>query len=578
MRRETGDLPRAGGDMDGEELIRTPVRDEQDVFAMRRLGREVAEAAGLETQDQIRMATALSEIGREVLGEKAETFATFLLGQDSLVVTIDLPAKAGFGSADGVTLAGRLVDVIELDPARGTISMLKRLPLGRPRPSAAEIRAKLAKLTPATALDELRQQNHELAATLEEVLQLNSELQETNQGVLALYNQLSEELEETNRGVVALYAELDEKSAQLREASAAKDRFWATVSHELRTPLNSIIGLVRLLVGPGGEPLADEQVHQIQLIGSSAETLLNLVSELLDMAKAQAGRLDPQPSPVDLVALAERLRMTLRPTVGTRVSLSARVADDVVEMLADETMLTRVLRNLLSNALKFTEEGEVRLDVSFDAATHEIVFRVTDTGIGVPEEHQERVFEEFYQVPGPIQVRAKGTGLGLPYARRLAEAMGGTLRLASTAGEGTTVTVRLPNLDNRVPVVDRVLVVDDDDEFRATVRRMLSGFAAHIDEASDGLVALETMARNPPDLALVDLLMPRLDGAALLQRMAEDERLREVPVIVVTVASSHQYPQEARTVVPKQGLRRESLLAAVRNALGREHDSGAGAR
>ena len=152
--------------------------------------------------------------------------------------------------------------------------------------------------------------------------------------MLALYNQLSEELEETNRGVVALYAELDEKSGQLREASDAKNRFWATVSHELRTPLNSIIGLVRLLVGPGGEPLAEEQFHQIQLIGSSAETLLSLVSELLDMAKAESGRLDPQSSEVDLVALAERLRMTLRPTSrdrrgGAHGGGGGRVAGDV---------------------------------------------------------------------------------------------------------------------------------------------------------------------------------------------------------------------------------------------------------
>ncbi|MGV9773059.1 ATP-binding response regulator [Streptosporangium sp. NPDC003464] len=556
-------------DTTGQELIRIPVLNDQDVFAMRKLGREVAEAVGLESQDQIRVATALSEIGREVLSEGTGASAAFLIGLDSLIIRIDLSAPADLRPADGVTLAGRLVDAIELDPAMGRINMLKRLPSGRPRPSVEEIRAKLARLTPATALEELRQQNRELAATLEEVLQLNTELQETNQGVLALYNQLSEELEETNRGVVALYAELDEKSAQLREASDARNRFWATVSHELRTPLNSIIGLVRLLVGPGGDPLAQEQLHQIQLIGSSAETLLSLVSELLDMAKAEAGRLDPQPSAVDLVALAERLRMTLRPTSGTDlVTLSVEVADGAEELLADEVMLTRILRNLLSNGLKFTEEGEVGLSVRVDAGTEEMVFEVTDTGIGVPAEHLEHVFEEFFQVPGPIQLRTRGTGLGLPYARRLAQAMGGTLRLASAVGEGTTVTLRLPHRHGAAPVIDRVLVADDDEEFRATVRRMLTGFAAHVDEASDGLVALEAMTEHPPDLALIDLLMPRLDGAALMQRMADDERLRGVPVLVVTVASSSQYPRGAATVISKHGLSRESLLEAVRNTLG----------
>ncbi|MER6173932.1 ATP-binding protein [Streptosporangium sp. NPDC001681] len=559
--------------MTGNELIRVDVRDDHDVFAMRRLGREVAESVGLEAQDQIRVATALSEIGRELLEAGIEASVAFRLERDALLVTVDFSVETDFRPSDGVTLAGRLVDLIELDPAEGRISMVKRLPQGRkPRLSAEEIRAVLAAAAPTTALDELRLQNRELAETLEEVLQLNTELQETNQGVLALYNQLSEELEETNRGVVALYAELDEKSAQLRAASDAKNRFWATVSHELRTPLNSIIGLVRLLVGPGGEPLAAEQLHQVNLIGSSAQTLLALVSELLDMAKAEAGRLDPQPAMVDLVALAERLCMTLRPTSGNdEVALTMEIPQAPLEMMVDEVMLTRILRNLLSNGLKFTERGEVRLEVSIDAATNDLVFTVTDTGIGVPEEHLERVFEEFFQVPGVIQARSRGTGLGLPYARRLAEALGGGLQLASTVGSGTTATLRLPYRHDEAPMVGRLLVVDDDAEFRATVRRMLTGFAAHIDEASDGLSALETMAKNPPDLALVDLLMPRLDGTALMLRMSDDERLREVPVIIVTVATSRHAPEGSRIVIPKQGLRRDTLLEAIGSVLGHAH-------
>ncbi|GAA3445223.1 ATP-binding protein [Planomonospora venezuelensis] len=563
--------------MTGDELIRLRVLDDRDVFTMRRVGREVAEMAGLAGSDQIRVATALSEIGREVLARGLAASAAFLLGRDTLTVTIDLPADTGFQRADGVTLAGRLVDTIECDPSGGRVVMVKSLPAGRARPSAEMIRTRIAALAPVSALDELRRQNRELAETLEEVLQLNTELEETNQGVLALYNQLSAELEETNRGVVALYAELDEKSGQIREAGDARNRFWTTVSHELRTPLNSIIGLVRLLAGPGGEPLGPEQFHQVQLIGSSAETLLALVSELLDMAKAESGRLDPQPSAVDLIALTERLGMVLRPTSGLdQVTLSVEVSESSPEMLVDEAMLTKILRNLLSNALKFTERGEVRLEVAPDAATHEMVFTVTDTGIGIPAEHLERVFEEFYQVPGPIQARAKGTGLGLPYARRLAEAMGGTLRLSSTvagataagtATGGTTAVLRLPRRHDGPPVVGRVLVADDDDEFRATVRRMLTGFAAHVDEASDGLAALELMAGALPDLVLVDLLMPRMDGAALLLRMAEDERLRTVPAVVVTVVTSHQYPQTARAVISKHGLSRETLLEAVRHAV-----------
>ncbi|MFI6818244.1 ATP-binding protein [Nonomuraea sp. NPDC050328] len=550
------------------ELGRLLVADDQDVFAVRRVGREVAAATGMSEQDQIRVATALSEVGREIVAAVRGVTVRFLLDGADLAVSLEFTPGYGYRPAEGVTMAGRLMDTVEATDGR--IVLRKRLTGGTGALSAEEIRARIDDLTPASALDELRQQNRDLASTLEEVRQLNGELEETNRGVMALYNQLSAELEETNRGVVALYAELDEKSTQLREASDAKDRFWATVSHELRTPLNSIIGLVRLLTGPGGEPLAGEQLHQIELIGSSAETLLALVSELLDMAKAESGRLDPQPGEVDVVALVERLHLTLLPTSGAeQVTLAVQVPEPSPRLVADEAMLTRILRNLLANSLKFTERGEVELTVRPDEAASELVFTVRDTGIGIPAEHLERVFEEFYQVPGPAQLRAKGTGLGLPYARRLAEAMGGTLRLSSREGEGTTATLRLPHQPSDVPVVGRVLLADDDDNFRSGVRRMLTGFAERIDEAADGPAALAAMAADPPDLALLDLLMPVMGGAALIQRMAEDERLRDIPVIIITAAASHHHPAGARVVLAKHGLRRDVLLGAVRQALGR---------
>ncbi len=555
--------------MRAAQLATVTVAGEPDVFAMRQVGREVAAALGMSQQDQIRVATALSELGREIVIEGAAGMVVvFALDLDDLVMEVSFPDAAARHVDEGVTMAGRLMDAVDAGE-RGRVVLRKRLPASASALSAAQVRAKVNALAPVSALDELRQQNHELASTLEAVRQLNAELEETNHGVMALYNQLSAELEETNRGVVALYAELDEKSMQLREASDAKNRFWATVSHELRTPLNSIIGLVRLLTGPGGEPLGEEQARQVELIGSSAETLLTLVSELLDIGKAESGRLDAQLTTVDLVALAERLRMTMGPAQSTdRVTLRVNVPPPPFTMQADEAMLTRILRNLLANSLKFTQEGEVVLEVAHDPAAGETVFTVADTGIGIPAEHLERVFEEFYQVPGPAQTRAKGTGLGLAYARRLAEAMGGTLTLASTLGEGTTAVLRLPYESHDVPVAQRILVADDDENFRAGVRRMLTGFAAHIDEAPDGAAALAAMAAAPPDLALLDLLMPGLDGTAVLQRMAGDERLRDVPVIIVTLAQAHRRPERAEAVLGKQGLRRDVLLNAIRQALG----------
>ncbi len=169
-------------------------------------------------------------------------------------------------------------------------------------------------MLPESTLDELRRNNQDLIAALEDVtrqkeqlLLLNAELQETNRGVMALYSELSEELEQTNRGVVALYRELDEKSEQLRAASESKDRFWANVSHELRTPLNSIIGLTRLLADPA-DGLDAEQLYQVGLIRSSTRTLLTLVNDLLDVAKAESGRFNIDPAEVSLPALLATLR------------------------------------------------------------------------------------------------------------------------------------------------------------------------------------------------------------------------------------------------------------------------------
>jgi len=279
-------------------------------------------------------------------------------------------------------------------------------------------------------------------AQRDDLARLNAELQETNRGVMALYHQLSDELEETNRGVVALYAELDEKSVQLRTASEAKSRFLANVSHELRAPVTAIIGLGRLLSDESSDPLSAEQSRQIELIRGSATTLLSLVNDLLDLAKAEAGRIEPAWSEVDLKAVFGQLRGTLRP-LATRPEVAFTVEEPAVpRMVTDEVLLAQVLRNLLTNALKFTAEGHVTLTVR--EVGSDVEFTVTDTGTGIPAELHERIFEEFYQVPGSQALSGKGTGLGLPYARRLVGILGGALRVDSSPGAGSTFTVSLP--------------------------------------------------------------------------------------------------------------------------------------
>jgi signal transduction histidine kinase len=445
-----------------QHLLRTAIGVEHDVFVVRQRGREVATSIGLEGQDQVRVATALSEVGRQMFAQLGPVVVVFdaVTGPDALMVsaTAQAPVEPAVLDVltDEIAPARRLMETWRIERGTGhvTIVMGRGLPVGAPPLTAErveELRAELARLAPGRPVEEFVLQNQQLLATLEQVqahrdqlLRLNAELEETNRGVLALYNQLSEELEATNRGVVALYAELDERSAQLREASEAKSRFLANVSHELRAPVTAVLGLVRLVTDPGSEPLTDEQQTQLGLIRDSAQNMLDRVNELLDLAKAESGRLVPVPAEVDLRPLFQTLRGTMR-ALATRDEVDVVVdePDGLPALYTDEAMLIQVLRNLLTNGIKFTLRGEVRL-AAHRVGDDRLELVVSDTGIGIPEPEQGHVFEEFYQIRGEAQAGVIGTGLGLPYARRLVALLGGELTLTSTVGEGSTFTVTLP--------------------------------------------------------------------------------------------------------------------------------------
>lgn len=443
----------------------------QDVFRLRRGAQRAAAALGLEHQDQVRLATALSELGRDRLGCGASTvaFRSESGEQPTLVVTLEW-GRGREPTPETLQLVSRLV-VSEFAPHESGGRVTVRQPLPVNRLTVTEMNERLAQALgqagPTTETDFLRTQTRDLITTLEEtraqreelrrlneeLRRLNEELEETNQGVLALYSELTKELETTNIGVLALHSELDEKSRQLREASEAKTRFWTNISHELRAPINAVVALVRLLLDPGSEPLSAEQRRQITLIEASGQTVLSLVSDLLDVAKAESGLLDVQHAPVDLRLLVTQLSATFQGTYGGKgISVVTPDLKGLPTVVTDEKLLTHVLRNLMSNACKFTDEGEVRLDISVnDDRSPSLRVTITDTGVGIPAEELSRVFEEFYQVRGPQQSGHAGTGLGLPYARTLTELLGGTLGLTSTLGVGTRVEVLVPvhTPDNR---------------------------------------------------------------------------------------------------------------------------------
>jgi signal transduction histidine kinase/CheY-like chemotaxis protein len=539
------------------ELASLDVRDLAGVFAARQLGRGLAGSLALERQDQIRVATAVSEISRSAVTDGGGAVIAFGVDSTNLVLTVTFDGEP---PADGVAAASRLMDKVTI--SGNVVRMAKRRPAGV-RPDINLVNEQLAAVLPQSTMDELRRHNQDLISALEDLKQqkeqlllLNSELQETNHGVMALYSELSSELEQTNRGVVALYAELDEQSEQLRAASESKDRFWANVSHELRTPLNSIIGLTRLLAEPTADCGLDaERLYQVGLIRSTSGTLLALVNDLLDVAKAESGRLYIEPAHIDLRALFGRMRGLVRPMTEGR-PVDVIVSDDGVPdtVLTDETALTSILRNLLSNGIRCTDSGEVRLTARVAGSRLEI--SVADTGMGIPAGLQENVFEEFYQVPG---LRRGGTGLGLPYARRLARILGGDLTLTSEPGIGTTVVLNLPH---GTPAVGTVVLADDDASFRQVLRGLLTGIADRCIEAADGDEALAFLAANPADLVLADLRMPGTNGGTLLARLPV-----AIPAIVITGADAPS-PPGAAALLRKDELTRERLEFTIRGVLG----------
>jgi signal transduction histidine kinase len=286
----------------------------------------------------------------------------------------------------------------------------------------------------ANSYQEVHQQNRELVSTL-------AELRERQEDLLGL----TRELEDTNRGIVALYAEIEDKAERLRLADEMKSRFLSNTSHELRTPLSSIRALAKLLLDRLDGDLTVEQERQVKFIESAANDLSELVNDLLDLAKIEAGKVEAQLAPVVVDNLFRALKGMLRPLVDEqRVELVFDTPDFDLPFESDEGKISQVLRNFISNALKFTEQGSVRVGATWDRVADTITFTVSDTGIGISPDNLQLIFEEFSQIEHPLQRRSKGTGLGLPLCRKLAELLGGRVEVESQVGAGSTFSLVLP--------------------------------------------------------------------------------------------------------------------------------------
>ncbi|MEG4075774.1 ATP-binding protein [Microcoleus sp. Pol14C2] len=440
-------------------ILTTEVRFEQDIVQVRQRARQIAKGLGFDSQVQTRIATAVSEIARNafkyagggkvefiVEGESPQIFRTRISdtgpGIADLAAVLSPNFRSQTGAGLGLAAAKRLMDEVKIDsaPDRGTaVQLIKQFSKNMPALSAIELNQlvdKLARQIPEDPYAEIQQQNQELLRTLDELRQRQEELVQLNQ-----------QLEDTNRGVLALYAELNDKAESLRRASELKTSFLSNMSHEFRTPLTAIMSLSEILLNRLDGELSAEQDKQVNYIYKSAESLAELVNDSLDLAKVEAGKLTVRLADFAVEDLFSALRGMMRPLLPPNSAVSL-IFEDPLELpilTTDEGKVSQILRNLISNALKFTEAGEVRVAAEIgDEGT--VTFSVADTGIGISPRDQRRIFEEFVQIENPLQNGVRGTGLGLSLCKKLAEFLGGSIEITSSPGVGSTFFVTLPIL------------------------------------------------------------------------------------------------------------------------------------
>ncbi|MCC9307910.1 HAMP domain-containing protein [Kitasatospora sp. RB6PN24] len=411
--------------------------------------------------------------------------------------------------------------------------------------------------------DEMRAQSQELRSRQQELQASNAELADKAEQLA----QRNRDIEAKNLEIEQARQELEDRAQQLSRTSMYKSEFLANMSHELRTPLNSLLILAQLLAQNADENLTPKQVEYAGVIHSAGSDLLQLINDILDLSKVEAGKLEISPASFPLHQLLEYVELTFRPQTEQKgLRFTVRTAPDAPRTLVtDEARLRQVLRNLLSNAVKFTETGRVELTVErakaqelppvLAGASDALAFRIEDTGIGIAEENLDTIFDAFRQADSATDRRYGGTGLGLSISRELAGLLGGAISVVSRPGQGSRFTLYLPagaepearptaaprpathrSVHGDDSLAERVvLVVDDDVRNVFALAGALEQAGMQVLQADNGNSGIDLLRRREDvDLVLMDLMMPELDGYGAIAAIRELPDYRQLPIIALT--------------------------------------------
>ncbi|MBM7648723.1 two-component system chemotaxis sensor kinase CheA [Bacillus ectoiniformans] len=457
--------------------------------------------------------------------------------------------------------------------------------------------------------EELQAQSEELQTQSEELQMQSEELQMINE---QLENR-NHEAEEKSAELLKAKSDIEEKANLLEKSSAYKSEFLANMSHELRTPLNSILILSEMLEENSDENLTEEQKEFAKVIHSSGQDLLNLINEILDLSKVEAGKLDIILDEVfvhEIPLYIERHFSHVAEKNGIELEVSADPQlIDVIQ--TDEKRLNQILKNLLSNAFKFTEKGKVAVTIqNSNQMNKAIEIKISDTGIGIPKEKHELIFEAFQQGEGATVRKFGGTGLGLSICSEFVKLLNGTITLHSEVGKGSTFTLTIPHLEEafdvdkamaeaaaakemiaaepEIPVElseeealpvesdkngpfkgKSVLIVDDDYRNIYGLEKALTHQGMNVQTAINGMECLKQLENNEvPDIILMDIMMPEMDGYETMRRLREEYHLTETPIIALTAKAMKKDREEclaagASDYVSKP-LKMDQLLSVMR--------------